>query len=107
MIALQHNCRKMHATTMAAIETALERQAKIVCLQEPCIGQTNEISHPGFQIRWPERVERTERRVLVAFSKDILNSIVIEDRTDLIKDPNIQCFDIWGNNRTRRTQILN
>jgi hypothetical protein len=52
MLVIQHNCRRAYAITIAALEAGLERQAGIICLQEPYIER--EFRHGGYLIYWPE-----------------------------------------------------
>ena len=93
MIVIQHNCRKTYAITIAILETALERRAGVVCLQEPYI-RTWEISHLGFTLYWPEAEKRKEIRVAVAIKRDVLSCYILEHRTDLINSTHIQCINI-------------
>ena len=83
MLVIQHNCRKAYAITIAVLETGLALKAEIVCLQEPYIG-VNNITHGGYIILWPEIGIREKKRVAIAIRKDLLNSLIIEPRTDLI-----------------------
>jgi hypothetical protein len=109
MIVLQHNCNGTAVTTVAALEAAIERGAEVVCLQEPYVGEKHTISHPGFQIRWPERSKR-DTRVVLAIRNDVLDRYVFEERTDLVDDPHVQCLDVWETVRrrkVRRTRLIN
>jgi len=109
MIVIQHNCNGTAVTTVAALEAAIERGAEVVCLQEPYIGKKHTISHPGFQIRWPECVEQ-DTRVALAVRNDVLDSYVFEERTDLVDGPHVQCLDIWETRhrrKARRTRLIN
>jgi endonuclease/exonuclease/phosphatase family metal-dependent hydrolase len=110
MLVIQHNCRRAYAITIAALEAGLQRQADIVCLQEPYIKR--EFQHSAYLIYWPERGEKHKHhRVLIAIRKDLMASKNIEARTDLINHPYILALDIWdldrGRNRVRRTRIVN
>lgn len=109
MIVLQHNCNSTAATTTAALEAAIERRAEVVILQEPYVGRKHQISHPGFQIRWPEG-EKREIRVALAIRVDVLDRYIFEERTDLIDHPCVQCLDIWETQRrqkVRMTRVVN
>ena len=109
MIVLQHNCNSTAATTTAALEAAIERRAEVVILQEPYVGRKHQISHPGFQIRWPEG-EKREIRVALAIRVDVLDTYVFEERTDLVDHPCVQCLDIWETQRrqkVRMTRVVN
>jgi hypothetical protein len=93
----------------AALEAAVERGAEVACLQEPYIGRKHGISHPGFQIRWPECAKR-ETRVALAIRVDVLDRYVFEERTDLINSPYVQCLDVWETRhrrKVRRTRLIN
>lgn len=83
---------------MAAFEAAIERNAEVVCLQEPYVGRRNDVSHPGFQIRWPE-CEKGQTRVALAIRSDVLDPYVLEERTDLVSSSYVQCLDIWETQR--------
>ena len=52
------------------------------------------ISHPGFQIRWPECVKQ-DTRVALAILNDALDCYVSEERTDLAEGSHVQCLDVW------------
>jgi hypothetical protein len=112
MLVIQHNCRKAYAITIAALETGLQRQAAIVCLQEPYIGAKSYISHPGYTVYWPEAGEQSAKRVAIAIRRDLLAKMVIEVRSDLINHPYIQAIDIWDlhaetKSKIRRTRLIN
>ena len=95
--------------TMAALEAAIERKAEVVCLQEPYVGKKNDVSHPGFQIRWPECPKR-ETRVALAIRNDVSERYVFEERTDLVSSPYVQCLDVWETQlrrKVRRTRMVN
>lgn len=62
-------------------------------MQELYVGKRYTISHPRFQIRWPECVKR-ETRVALAIRNDVLDHYVFEKRTDLVDSPHVQCLDI-------------
>ena len=67
------------------------------------------VSHPGFQIRWPECAKR-DTRVALAIRNDVLDRYVFEERTDLVDSPHVQCLDIWETvcrRKVRRTRLIN
>jgi len=109
MLIIQHNCRRAYAITIAALEVGLERQAGIVCLQEPYIKR--EFRHAGYLIYWPEEGEHRNHRVAVAVRKDLLSQKIFEARTDLLNHPYLMVIDVWdldrSGNRARRTRIIN
>lgn len=109
MIVLQHNCNGTVVSTTAALEAAIERGAEVACLQEPHVGKRHAISHPGFQLRYPECAKR-DVRVALAIRNDALDRYVFEERTDLVNSPHVQCLDIWettNRRKTRRTRLIN
>lgn len=67
----------MAATTTAALEAAIERRAEVVLLQGPYAGKKHTISHPGYQLRWPE-CEKQDIRVALAIRVDVLDMYVFE-----------------------------
>lgn len=96
-------------STVAALEAAIERGAEVACLQEPYVGKRHTISHPGFQIRWPECVKQ-ETRVALALRNDALDRYMFEERTDLVESPYVQCLDVWetvNRKKVRRTRVIN
>jgi hypothetical protein len=96
-------------STVAALEAAIERGAEVACLQEPHVGKKHTISHPGFQIRWPECAKQ-DTRVALAIRNDALDRYIFEERTDLVDSPHVQCLDIWETvkrRETRRTRLIN
>ena len=109
MIVLQHNCNGTAVSTVAALEAAIERGAEVACLQEPYVGRRHTISHPGFQIRWPECPKQVTR-VALAIRNDALNRYVFEERTDLAGGPHVQCLDVWETvhrRKVRSTRLIN
>jgi ribonuclease HI len=109
MIVIQHNCNTSAVSMTAALEAAIERGAEVACLQEPYIGKKYVISHPGYQIRWPE-CEKKDIRVALAIRVDVLDRYIFEERTDLINSPYIQCLDIWETQHRRKvrcTRLIN
>jgi hypothetical protein len=109
MIVLQHNCNGTAVSTVAAFEAAIERGAEVACLQEPYVGKKHTISHPGFQIRWPE-CPKQDTRVALAIRNDALDRCVFEERTDLAGGPHVQCLDVWETvhrRKVRSTRLIN
>jgi ribonuclease HI len=109
MLIYQHNCRGVYTPTLGALEAGIERQAGIICLQEPLV-QSN-FTHPGYSLYWPGG-EKRDQRVLIAVRKDLIGAIRVENRTDLVDTPYIQVLDIWENaiisgHAPRRTRIIN
>ena len=81
----------------------------MACLQEPYVGKRHTISHPGFQIRWPECVKR-DTRVALAIRNEALDRYVFEERTDLAGGPHVQCLDVWETvqrRKVRKTRLIN
>jgi len=109
MIVLQHNCNGTAVSTVAALEAAIERGAEVACLQEPYVGKRHAVSHPGFQIRWPE-CPKQDTRVALAIRNDALDRYVFEERTDLAGGPHVQCLDVWETvhrRKVRSTRLIN
>ena len=108
---VQHNCCRVYATSIAALETGLRLGAALVCLQEPYVD--SDFGHGGFAIRWPEAETRRECRVAVAVQKDLLNTLAFDTQTDLINHPYFLVTDIWElalgpqRQRQRRTRVVN
>jgi hypothetical protein len=94
MLIIQHNCRKAYIITIAAIEIGIQLNTAFICLQKPYIG-INSFSHPGYDLRWPEKGKKGEKRVLIAIKRDILNRVVTEVRSDLVNHPYFLIIDIW------------
>ena len=81
----------------------------MACLQEPYVGKKHTVSHPGFQIRWPE-CPKQETRVALAIRNDALDRYVFEERTDLAGGPHVQCLDVWETvhrRKVRSTRLIN
>lgn len=109
MMVLQHNCNGTAVSMVAALEAAIQRGAEVACLQEPHVGRKYTISHPSFQIRWPECAKQ-DTRVALAIRNDALDRYVFEERTDLVDSPHVQCLDVWetvGRRKMRRTRLIN
>jgi hypothetical protein len=92
MIVLQHNCNGTAVSMVAALEAAIERRAEVACLQKPHVGKKHTISHPGFQIRWPECAKQ-DTRVALAIRNDALDRHVFEERTYLVDSPYVQYLE--------------
>ena len=93
MLVVQHNCGRGYESTIASLETAISVEAGIVCLQEPFLGNRN-ITHSAFNFYWPGG-SRTDARVLTAVKKELVNKIIVENRTDLVNYPYFLALDIW------------
>ena len=93
MLVIQHNCRQAYPITIAAFQTGIERNAAFICLQEPYNGIYS-FSHPGYEIRWPEKGKNNEKRVLIAIRKDLMTQIITESRSDLVNHPYFLAIDI-------------
>jgi ribonuclease HI len=114
MRILQANCAKTLATCHAALEAALEEDIGLVCFQEPFIGKRSQkFTHGAFQIYWPEidNERQKETRVAIAIRKDLLNSFIWEERSDLVRHSHIQILDIWelskSREKRRKTRVIN
>jgi hypothetical protein len=69
-------------------------------------------SHPGYEIKWPEKGENKEKRVLIAIRKDLLIKVITEARSDLVNHPYVLALDIWDlqsdtQKKARRTRLIN
>ena len=94
MLVVQQNCGKGYECTISALEAGLGLEASVVCIQEPFLGNRS-LAHAGFNIYWPSGTEnRRDMRVLIAVRKDILNKVIIENRTDLVSHPYCIVMDI-------------
>src|SRR5579871_1788161 len=114
MKILQANCRKTLVACQAILEGALEIKAEIVCIQEPFLGRDFRLfTHNAFQIYWPEveTEKRNQTRVAIAIRKDVLNTFIWEERSDLIQHTHVQAIDIWElteeGTKKRRTRVIN
>ncbi len=112
MLVVQQNCRKGYECTISALEAGLSLGAAVVCIQEPFLGNRS-ISHSGFNLYWPSGTEnRRDMRVLTAVRKEIVNEVIIDDRTDLASHPYCMVLDLKepyreSGKRPRRTRIVN
>lgn len=85
MLVVQHNCNRGYESTIASLETAISTGAGIVCLQKPFIANRN-ITHSAFNFYWPGG-SRTEACILTAEKKELVNKIIVENRSDLVDNP--------------------
>jgi hypothetical protein len=109
MMVLQHKYNRTAVSTVAALEAAAKRGAEVACLHEPYVGKKHTISHPGFQIRWPECVKQ-DTRVPLAIRNDSLDRYVFEERTGLAGGPHVRCLDVWEivhRRKVRSTRLIN
>jgi hypothetical protein len=93
MLVIQHNCRQAYPITIAAFKTGLTLNADFIYLQELYIGVYS-FSYPGYEIKWPEKGENKEKRVLIAIRKDLLTKVITEVRLDLVNHPYVLALDI-------------
>ncbi len=101
MLVIQHNCGRGYESTIATLEMSLSIGAGIVCLQEPFIGNRS-ITHSAFNFYWPGGL-RNEARVLTAVKKELVNKIIVDNRTDLVDHPYFLTLDIRDiDNRTNK-----
>lgn len=112
MLVVQRNDDKGYECTISALEAGIGLDAEIVCIQEPFLGK-RDISHYGFNLSWPSETDnRKHMRVLTAVRKDILDKVIIENRTDLVNHPycsvlNIKELHPISKNFLRRTRVVN
>ena len=112
MLVLLQNCGKGYECTISALEARLGLKARIVCIQEPFLGKKN-LAYAGFNLYWPaEAHDRKDNRVLIAVRKELLNKIIVENRTDLFSHPYDMVLDITEGqihtkSRRKKTRIVN
>ena len=112
MLVVQQNCGKRYECTISALEAGLGLEASIVCIQEPFLGNRS-ISHSRFNFYWPSGTDdRRDMRVLIAVRKDILNTVIIENRTDLVSHPycivlDVKELDPISGRYSRKTRVVN
>lgn len=57
----------------------------MICIQELFLGNQN-IAYAGFNLYWLSGIDdQKDIRVLIAVKKDILNKLIIENRTGLVR----------------------
>ena len=94
MLVIQQNCGKDYECTISALEARLSLKIEIACIQEPFLGNRH-VSHSGFNLYWPSGTDnRKNMQVLTAVRKDILNIVLIENRSDLVNHPYCLVLDI-------------
>jgi hypothetical protein len=93
MLVIQHNYRQAYSIIIAAFETGLTLNADFIYLQEPYIGVYS-FSHPGYEIKWPEKGENKEKRVLIAIRKDLLTKVIMKVRSDLVNHSYVLALNI-------------
>ena len=111
MLVIQQNCGKGYECTISALEAGLGLDAAVVCIQEPFLGSRS-ISHSVFNLYWPSGTDnRKDMRVLTAVREDILDNVIIENRTDLVSHPYCMVLDIKernpvSGNYSRKTRVV-
>ncbi len=112
MFVVQQNCDMGYECTISTLEAALGLDASAVCIQKPFIENWG-IFNSGLNLYWLSGTEnRKDIRVLMAFKKDILSNVVIENRTDLLDHPYCMVLDIkelhpQSRNLLRKTRVVN
>ena len=67
----------------------------------------------GFNLYWPAKIhDRKDNQVFIAVQKDLLNTTIVENRTDLISHPYGMVLDItedyiYARGQKRTTRIVN
>ncbi len=80
------------------LEAGLSLDAGIVCIQELFFGWKN-LAYLGFNFYWPAKTyDWKDNQVFIVVRKDLLNIIVIENRTDLINHSYDMVVDITERN---------
>lgn len=75
MLVIQQNCGKGYECTFAALETGLDLEASIVCIQELFL-RNRGIIHSAYNFYWPLGTDNwQDLRVLIAVRKNILNKL--------------------------------
>ncbi len=111
MLVVQQNCGKGYEC-ITTLEACLGLEASVVCIQEPFLGNRS-LAHAGFNLYWPSGTDnRKDMQVLIAVRKDILNKIIIENRTDWVSHPYCIVLDIkerspGSEKYCRRTRVVN
>ena len=71
------------------------------------------LAHIGYNLYWPFGTDnRKDMQVIIAVRKDIPNTIIVENQTDLISHPYCICLDIkeidgQTERRLRKTRVIN
>ncbi len=87
-------------------------EALVVCIQKPFLGNRN-LAHARFNLYWPSGTnDQKDMRVLIAIKKDILNKVIIENRTDFVSHLYCIVLDIMERNSgsgkySTRTRVIN
>ncbi len=112
MLVIQQICGKGYECTISTLEAGLGLEASVVCIQKPFLGNRS-LAHAGFNLYWPSGTgDRKDMRVLITVKRDILNKIIIENRTDLVSHPYCIVLDIrerspGSGKYSRRTRVVN
>ncbi len=112
MLVVQQNCEKGYECTISVLKTGLGLEASVVCIQEPFLGNQS-LAHVGFNLYSPSRTDnRKDMRVLIAVRKDILNKVIVKNRTNLVSHPYCIVLDIRELNSvsgeySRKTRVVN
>jgi hypothetical protein len=69
-------------------------------------------SHPDYEIKWPEKAENKEKRVLIAIRKNLLIKVMMEAYLDLVNHSYVLALDIWDlqpntQKKARGTRLIN
>ena len=69
-------------------------------------------SHSEYKIKWPEKGENKEKRVLIAIKRDLLTKIITESRSDLLNHLYFLVIDVWelhpqSKQKWRKTRLIN
>lgn len=112
MLVVQQNCGKGYESKISVHKAGLGLNAGVVCNQKPFLGNKN-LSHAGFNLYRPFGLHnQKDNQVLVAVRKEILNQLVVENRTNLVSHPyclavDITEFESLPSRRKKKIRIIN
>ena len=94
MLVVQQNCGKGYECTISTLKAGLGLDVAVVYIQEQFLGNQS-ISHAGFNLYWSSETDHwKDMRVLMVVRKDILNKVIIDNRTDFVSHPYCSVLDI-------------
>lgn len=105
-------CGKGNKCTIPILEAGLGLTIAVICIQKPFL-RNQSISHSRFNPYWPFGTGiRKDMLVLRAVQKDILNKVIIENRTNLVNHLyciilDIKEFHPVSGKHIRKTRVVN
>ena len=110
ILIIHHTCGCGYKSRVMGLKTALNIKTEMFLLQKSFIGNCK-ISHSAFHFYWLQE-KRSEIRVVTSIRKDLIDKLIMENKTDLVNHLYFILREIWELDQLskklgRKTRALN